>query len=192
MVKGSRLIASACILDFKQVFWFDSPTICKFLKFSRKMQTRYKTFQKQNFLLDNVLSHAFKLFVLKFFDFFYNYGRKWNRNINTSFILPCVGCEPREALYPFNPPLPDPLKTPPVFSQWETFFSTRLLTSKKQKSGGVRYFRNETFWFSLLLWLLLVKRPVWWRVARKTPQNFFANAIGTGNTPRCDRRRKWQ
>ena len=48
-----------------------------------------------------------------------------------------------------KPPLPDPLKTPPVFGQWEMSFSTRLLMSKTQKSGGVKYFRNEIFSISL-------------------------------------------
>jgi hypothetical protein len=39
------------ILDFKQVFQFDSPQIFQILKKNRKMQTRYKIFQKVTFFL---------------------------------------------------------------------------------------------------------------------------------------------
>jgi len=35
------------ILDFKQVFQFDSPQISQILKILRKMQTREKIFQKK-------------------------------------------------------------------------------------------------------------------------------------------------
>jgi len=38
-------------LDFKQVFQFDSPQIFQILKKFRKMQTRYKIFQKMTFFL---------------------------------------------------------------------------------------------------------------------------------------------
>jgi len=37
------------ILDFKQVFQFDSPQIFQILKIFQKMQTRYKIFQKCTF-----------------------------------------------------------------------------------------------------------------------------------------------
>jgi hypothetical protein len=63
------------ILDFKQVFQFDSPQIFQILKNFRKMQTRYKIFSKKDVFLDRVLSHAFKLFVLNSQNF-HNYGRK--------------------------------------------------------------------------------------------------------------------
>jgi len=39
------------ILDFKQVFQFDSLQIFQILKIFRKMQTRYKIFQKRTFFL---------------------------------------------------------------------------------------------------------------------------------------------
>ena len=39
------------ILDFKQVFQFDSPQISQIFKIFLKMQARYKFFQKKTFLL---------------------------------------------------------------------------------------------------------------------------------------------
>jgi len=44
------------ILDFKQVFQFDSPQIFQILKIFRKMQTRYKIFQRITFFW-NVFYH---------------------------------------------------------------------------------------------------------------------------------------
>jgi hypothetical protein len=74
-VETKMVKAGTGILDFKQVFQFDSTQIFQILKKFRKMQTRYKIFQKVTFFLDRVLSHAFKLFVLNSQNS-HNYGRK--------------------------------------------------------------------------------------------------------------------
>ena len=42
---------SSNILDFKQVFQFDSPQIFQILKIFRKMQARYKIFKRMTFFL---------------------------------------------------------------------------------------------------------------------------------------------
>jgi len=57
------------ILDFKQVFRFDSPQIFQILKFLRKNADTGEDLSKESVVMDRVISHAFELSVFKCLNF---------------------------------------------------------------------------------------------------------------------------